>query len=213
MRCGKGVTHRRLPIPAPARRALREYLEARQDMDPDDPLWVGQKRLLTAESGIYRTITNYACLGPPHSAAHLSIRYLEANPGDLRGLASLLGRASLNAVMAYAEPTSGALAERVERMEQVWERGWPICRFRRVMIVLYTAAYQQVVSPYGVGKFYRSGIPPSSKHDQSIRKPGPVSCGGIVAHSGGLGPPPAGPGGDEANCARKEPGRLPHPKS
>jgi len=34
-------------------------------------------------------------------------------------LASLLRHASLNTVMIYTEPTSEALAERVERMEEV----------------------------------------------------------------------------------------------
>ena len=125
VRCGKGATHRRVPIPAPARRALREYLEAHHNMGPDDPLWVGQRGALTTESGIYRLLAKYARLAGapefgPHTLRHtFAIRYLEANPGDLRGLASLLGHASLNTVMIYTEPTSEALAERVERMEEV----------------------------------------------------------------------------------------------
>ena len=44
-------------------------------------------------------------------------RYLEANPGDLRGLAALLGHASLNTVMIYTEPTEEDLLWRLEQME------------------------------------------------------------------------------------------------
>ncbi len=39
-----------------------------------------------------------------------------ANPGDLRGLAALLGHANLKTVMVYTEPDMNDL---VERMEQV----------------------------------------------------------------------------------------------
>ena len=51
VRHGKGGTHRRVPIPAPARKALREYLEAHHDMVPDDPLWVGQRSPVPDGSG------------------------------------------------------------------------------------------------------------------------------------------------------------------
>ena len=125
VRQGKGGTHRRVPIPAPARKALREYLEAHQGMGPDDPLWVGQRGPLASESGLYRLVAKYARRAGipefgPHTLRHtFAGRYLAANPGDLRGLASLLGHASLNTVMIYTEPTSEALAERVERIEQV----------------------------------------------------------------------------------------------
>jgi len=44
-------------------------------------------------------------------------RYLAANPSDLRGLAALLGHASLNTVMIYTQPSLEDLAERMERGE------------------------------------------------------------------------------------------------
>jgi site-specific recombinase XerD len=44
-------------------------------------------------------------------------RYLEANPDDLRGLAAILGHASLNTVMIYTEPTTEVLATRMEKTE------------------------------------------------------------------------------------------------
>ncbi|MCB0104607.1 MAG: tyrosine-type recombinase/integrase, partial [Caldilineaceae bacterium] len=43
--------------------------------------------------------------------------YLNANPDDLRGLARLLGHASLNTVMVYTEPNLEDLTQRMERVE------------------------------------------------------------------------------------------------
>jgi site-specific recombinase XerD len=55
----------------------------------------------------------------PHVLRHtFASRYLEANPGDLRGLAALLGHANLNTVMIYTEPRLEDLAERMERVDQ-----------------------------------------------------------------------------------------------
>jgi len=44
-------------------------------------------------------------------------RDLNANPDDLRGLAALLGHASLNTVMIYTEPSKEELTRRMERVE------------------------------------------------------------------------------------------------
>jgi site-specific recombinase XerD len=49
---------------------------------------------------------------PPYST-----RYLAVNPGDLRGLAALLGHANLNTVMIYTQPTTSDLADRMARAE------------------------------------------------------------------------------------------------
>ena len=54
----------------------------------------------------------------PHVLRHtFATRYLNANPDDLRGLAALLGHASLNTVMIYTEPTMEDLAKRMEKIE------------------------------------------------------------------------------------------------
>ena len=54
----------------------------------------------------------------PHVLRHtFGSRYLAANPSDLRGLAALLGHASLNTVMIYTEPDLDDLAARMERVE------------------------------------------------------------------------------------------------
>lgn len=60
-----------------------------------------------------------------HSGHTLAARYLEASPGDLRGLAALLVDASLDAVMIYAEPTTEQLLARIENAEQGGSRQEP----------------------------------------------------------------------------------------
>ena len=50
--------------------------------------------------------------------ATFATRYLEANPGDLRGLAALLGYANLDTVMIYTEPRLEDLAARLEQLDQ-----------------------------------------------------------------------------------------------
>ncbi len=42
--------------------------------------------------------------------------YLKDNPGDLVGLATLLGRSSLDTTRIYGQPTSEMLASRVDRL-------------------------------------------------------------------------------------------------
>jgi len=54
----------------------------------------------------------------PHMLRHtFATRYLAANPDDLRGLARLLGHASLDTVMIYTEPGLDDLIRRMERVE------------------------------------------------------------------------------------------------
>jgi len=51
----------------------------------------------------------------PHVLRHtFATRYLERNPGDLRGLAALLGHRSLDTVMVYTQPTIEELTRRME---------------------------------------------------------------------------------------------------
>ncbi|MBN1564411.1 MAG: tyrosine-type recombinase/integrase [Anaerolineae bacterium] len=53
-----------------------------------------------------------------HMLRHtFATRYLAANPDDLRGLAHLMGHASLDMVMRYTEPTLDELTERIERLD------------------------------------------------------------------------------------------------
>jgi site-specific recombinase XerD len=125
VRRGKGGAHRRVPLTAPVRKALGAYLEEHPELDKDDPLWVGQRGPLHDRTGVVKLLKKYARwagldeeLVSPHVLRHsFSTRYLAANPGDLRGLAALLGHANLNTVMIYTQPTTSDLAERMARAE------------------------------------------------------------------------------------------------
>jgi integrase/recombinase XerC len=123
VRHGKRGGYREVPIPREARQALTAYVEGHPGRnDPSASLWLGQRGPLVDRAAIKRLTDRYARLEgivglAPHTLRHtFATRYLAANPDDLRGLASLLGHRNLNTVMIYTEPTTEALAERVERM-------------------------------------------------------------------------------------------------
>lgn len=119
VRKGKGSSYREIPLTANVRKALNAYLEQSQ---AHDSLWAGQRGELQDRSAINRILEKYALQAQvdsfgPHTLRHVfATRYLENNPGDLRGLASILGHRSLNTVMIYTEPTLSDLAERMEKV-------------------------------------------------------------------------------------------------
>jgi len=123
VRRGKHGQYRQVPLTAPVRKALAAYLEVHPEREnPDAPLWWGQRGPLKDRSAVLRILRKYALRAGiddfgPHTLRHtFATRYLAANPGDLRGLAALLGHASLNTVMVYTEPRLEDLAERMERV-------------------------------------------------------------------------------------------------
>lgn len=125
VRKGKHGGYREVPLTAPVRQALKDYLAEFNDkeVDKNSSVWQGQRGALTTRSAVMRVLEKYAIaakLPPfgPHTLRHtFATRYLKANPGDLRGLAALLGHASLNTVMIYTEPTMDDLAERMSKVE------------------------------------------------------------------------------------------------
>ncbi len=125
VRRGKGGVTRKVPLRFEARAALKSYLDqVRPQLEADDPLWQGIRGAIHDPSAINRLLDKYARWAgipelTPHTLRHtFATRYLEANLGDLRGLAALLGHASLDTVMIYTEPSEEELAERVERTDQ-----------------------------------------------------------------------------------------------
>ncbi len=122
VRRGKHGQYRQVPLTAPVRKALAAYLETHPERgNPDAALWWGQRGPLKDRSAVLRILRKYALRAGlddfgPHTLRHtFATRYLAANPGDLRGLAALLGHASLNTVMVYTEPRLEDLAERMEK--------------------------------------------------------------------------------------------------
>jgi site-specific recombinase XerC len=125
VRQAKHGTYREVPLTADVRKALEAHLAVHPDKDdPDAPLWVGTRGPLIHRTSVARILNTYALAAGigeinPHALRHtFATRYLKANPGDLRGLARLLGHTSLSTVMIYTEPDMDDLAERMERMEQ-----------------------------------------------------------------------------------------------
>lgn len=120
---GKHDNYREIPLTAPVRQVLNAYLKTLESKKPDDPLWVGQRGTIKNRSAVMRILEKYTIaaklpmIGPNVLRHTFVTRYLTANPGDLRGLATLLGHASLNTVMIYTEPTLDDLADRMEKVE------------------------------------------------------------------------------------------------
>ncbi len=124
VRRGKHGQYREVPLASEARRALAAYLDTHPRRESyDAPLWWGQQGPLRSRSGIWQMLHKYAQEAQvegvgPHVLRHtFATRYLRENPGDLVGLAYLLGHARLETVMIYTRPTLEELAERVERMD------------------------------------------------------------------------------------------------
>jgi integrase/recombinase XerD len=123
VRRGKGGLSRIVPLTADVRNALNAYLkQLGRELTADEWLWQGTRGPLQDRGGICRLLEKYARWAgidnlTPHVLRHtFATRYLESNPGDLRGLASILGHASLNTVMIYTEPREEDLLKRMERM-------------------------------------------------------------------------------------------------
>lgn len=144
IRAGKGNKARLVPLNGSARAALAAYaapllgteptLRAvavawprRGGQAPSDALWHSQKGNALSAPAMWRVIHVLVreCatrkLAParttPHTFRHtFAHRYLDAHPGDLVGLARLLGHADLNTTAIYTQLTSDELAERVNRL-------------------------------------------------------------------------------------------------
>jgi len=124
VRKGKRGSYREVPLTAEVRKALNAYLQDHpQKGDPEAHLWHGQRGAVQTRSAVIRLLEKYAIAARiepigPHALRHtFATRYLNANPADLRGLAALLGHASLNTVMIYTEPTKEELTQRMSRVE------------------------------------------------------------------------------------------------
>ena len=120
VRRGKHGSYREVPLTRDVRQALKNH--PGKD-EPDADLWLGQRGTFKDRSTVLRVLEKYALTARlpafgPHALRHtFASLYLKANPGDVRGLAALLGHASLNTVMVYTEPRLGDLAEKMEKVD------------------------------------------------------------------------------------------------
>jgi len=118
-RHGKGNKQRSVPLPLPARRALQEYLACRPPVS-SRRLFIGERGPLS-DRGIRSLCDKYsAYIGikiHPHLLRHtMAHQYLVDNPGDLVGLAQLLGHSDINTTRRYVTQTEEQLSEAVGRM-------------------------------------------------------------------------------------------------
>jgi site-specific recombinase XerD len=143
IRAGKGNKVRSVPLNASARDALATYVAPRLEVEkvslkavaakwpkpPSphsfEPVWLSQKggALTTSAMGqmIAELVEAAGELAPEEASAHhlrhtFARSYLAQYPGDLVGLATLLGHRSLDTTRLYSEPSVSQLSTRVERL-------------------------------------------------------------------------------------------------
>jgi integrase/recombinase XerC len=120
IRHGKGLKARDVPLNATVRRALRQYLDARQAAGQQDMLFIGGRGAPMPVRSIQAVITGLARLKRIPVSAHtlrhnFALGYLRDNPGKLVELASLLGHDSLDTTAIYTRPSRDDLAADLER--------------------------------------------------------------------------------------------------
>ncbi|SRR6266851_1264962 len=146
IRQGKGNKARTVPLNASARQALAGYLAPRLNCDPTAKavarawphrspgsppvsLWQSQKKGRLSTSAMRQMIdvlvrdASARGLVPTHTSAHtlrhtFARNYLAEYPGDVVGLATLLGHTSLDTTRIYSQPTVEQLSRRVEHLPQ-----------------------------------------------------------------------------------------------
>ncbi len=144
VRAGKGNKARSVPLNSSARQALAGYTAPTLGVEPTvravapawlrrrrgvegTPLWGSQKGGRLSVQAMRRVIDflvrdcSAQGLLPEVAGAHtlrhtFATFYLKDNPGDLLGLATLLGHSSLDTTRIYGQPTGEMLASRVDRL-------------------------------------------------------------------------------------------------
>lgn len=145
IRTAKGNQARSVPLNDSARQALADYAAPVLRVEPTlravagvwprppaesaaAPLWTSERRnplSLREMSHLIQVLVRDCAarnLAPPESTPHslrhtFATRYLVRHPGDLVGLARLLGHRSLEATRIYVQPTEEALALRLEQID------------------------------------------------------------------------------------------------
>lgn len=121
VRQGKGLKEREIPLNASVRRAIRSYLEIR-DESVSESLFLNQKgeklskrmiQSLISQFGKKAKITRISVSA--HTLRHtFALNYLKHNPGKIVDLANLLGHESLDTTAVYTKPSQADLNRDLE---------------------------------------------------------------------------------------------------
>jgi integrase/recombinase XerC len=121
IRNGKGMKQRAIPLNAAARRGLADYLAIRREPAADEPLFLTERGSGMVERTARATLASIAARARieepvgPHTLRHtFALNYLEAHPGQLVELATLMGHESLDTTAVYTRPSAEALTMGVE---------------------------------------------------------------------------------------------------
>jgi integrase/recombinase XerC len=113
---GKGGKTREVPVIAPVRRAVEEYLSlCPYRLPPEGPLFVGQKggplspRIVQLAVAGLRGALGLPETATPHALRHSFATHLLGRGGELRAIQELLGHASLSTTQIYTQVDSARL--------------------------------------------------------------------------------------------------------
>lgn len=118
---GNGNKQRKVPLNADVRKALHQWLEVRPNVE-SEALFIGRGGVPLRVRGVQKVLADLGRRAQvenlhPHTLRHtFATRYLEANPGDLVGLATILGHESLETLRIYTVPNSAKLSNKVEKL-------------------------------------------------------------------------------------------------
>jgi integrase/recombinase XerC len=118
---GKGGKMRSVPVIAPVRTAVEEYLRLCPYVrEREEPLFVGARggplspRIIQLAVEELRGSLGLPDSATPHALRHSFATHLLARGGDLRGIQELLGHASLSTTQLYTKVDSTRLMEAFE---------------------------------------------------------------------------------------------------
>jgi integrase/recombinase XerC len=124
---GKGGKERVVPVGSHARRALADYLTARNHPPADAPLFINNRGGRLTSRSVGRIVDKYilkiAAMKKisPHTLRHTFATHLLEGGADLRSIQELLGHASLSTTQKYTHVS-------IDRLMEVYDKAHPKAR-------------------------------------------------------------------------------------